>query len=272
MTDTDRGGLGARGRARGPHRAGHRDQDLLLLPEPLRRRAQHQRVPGVPRPAGQPAGAEPPGGRAGHPARRGGALRRAAVDLPPEELLLSRHAEGLPDQPVRPADQRRRLPRAPVGHRVGITRAHLEEDTGKSTHIGGDAAVASTAASTASSTTTAPACRCSRSCPSPTSARSTRPVTTSASCAPSSSPPVCPTPRWKRARCASTPTCRCAAPATTAFGTRCEIKNLNSVRSLGRAIEYEAAPPDRPPRSGRARPAGDPPLGRGRRSHPHAAR
>jgi aspartyl-tRNA(Asn)/glutamyl-tRNA(Gln) amidotransferase subunit B len=26
----------------------------------------------------------------------------------------------------------------------------------------------------------------------------------------------------------------------TAFGTRCEIKNLNSVRSLGRAIEYEA--------------------------------
>ena len=28
---------------------------------------------------------------------------------------------------------------------------------------------------------------------------------------------------------------------TDAFGTRCEIKNLNSLRSLGRAIEYEAA-------------------------------
>jgi aspartyl-tRNA(Asn)/glutamyl-tRNA(Gln) amidotransferase subunit B len=28
---------------------------------------------------------------------------------------------------------------------------------------------------------------------------------------------------------------------TAAFGTRCEIKNLNSLRSLGRAIEYEAA-------------------------------
>ena len=25
----------------------------------------------------------------------------------------------------------------------------------------------------------------------------------------------------------------------TPFGTRCEIKNVNSVRSLGRAIEYE---------------------------------
>jgi aspartyl-tRNA(Asn)/glutamyl-tRNA(Gln) amidotransferase subunit B len=28
---------------------------------------------------------------------------------------------------------------------------------------------------------------------------------------------------------------------TTAFGTRCEIKNLNSLRSLGRAIDHEAA-------------------------------
>ena len=28
---------------------------------------------------------------------------------------------------------------------------------------------------------------------------------------------------------------------STAFGTRCEIKNLNSLRSLGRAIDYEAA-------------------------------
>jgi aspartyl-tRNA(Asn)/glutamyl-tRNA(Gln) amidotransferase subunit B len=27
----------------------------------------------------------------------------------------------------------------PSGHRVGITRAHIEEDTGKSTHLGGDA-------------------------------------------------------------------------------------------------------------------------------------
>ena len=29
--------------------------------------------------------------------------------------------------------------------------------------------------------------------------------------------------------------------STSEFGTRCEIKNLNSLRSLGRAIEYEAA-------------------------------
>ena len=55
---------------------------------------------------------------------------------------------------------------------------------------------------------------------------------------PSSSRSARPTPRWRRARCASTPTSRCAAPATP-LGTRCEIKNLNSLRSLGRAIEYE---------------------------------
>ena len=50
----------------------------------------------------------------------------------------------------------------PSGTRVGIERAHLEEDTGKSSHVG-DAAGASTAATTRSSTTTGPASRCSRS-------------------------------------------------------------------------------------------------------------
>ena len=52
------------------------------------------------------------------------------------------------------------------------------------------------------------------------------------------------------------------------FGTRCEIKNLNSVRSLGRAIEYEAERQIALLESGGdGRPA-DPPLGRGRRAGP----
>ena len=33
--------------------------------------------------------------------------------------------------------------------------------------------------------------------------------------------------------------CRCAGRATT-LGTRCEIKNVNSIRFIGQAIEYEA--------------------------------
>ena len=71
-------------------------------PERLRRRAQHQRRPGHPRPARQPAGGQREGGRAGHPLRRCGRLRGPPLGVLPEELLLPGHAEGLPDLPVRP--------------------------------------------------------------------------------------------------------------------------------------------------------------------------
>ena len=61
-----------------------------------------------------------------------------AVDVPPQELLLSRHAEGLSDHAVRPADQRRRLPRSarrhPRRHRPGAHRRGHGQDT----HVGGD--------------------------------------------------------------------------------------------------------------------------------------
>ncbi len=54
------------------------------------------------------------------------------------------------------------------------------------------------------------------------------------------------------------------------LGTRCEVKNLNSLRSLVRAIEYEA---ERQADLARLRcfgHPGDPPLGRDRRPHPLA--
>ena len=46
----------------------------------------------------------------------GAQLHGAAVHVPPQELLLPRHAEGVPDQPVRPAAQRRRLARPARRH------------------------------------------------------------------------------------------------------------------------------------------------------------
>ena len=82
-------------------------------------------------------------GRAADDQRAGGPLRaedrrrarlrgRPAVDLPPQELLLSRPPEGLPDQPVRhPA-----LLAAAGSGDVRIHRAHLEEDAAKLIHLG----------------------------------------------------------------------------------------------------------------------------------------
>ena len=80
---------------------------------------------GVPRASGHAPGAQPRGDRAHHQDRPRPRQRdRPAFALPPEELLLPGHAEELPDQPVRPADLRRRAPRRRAGGRHGLARRH----------------------------------------------------------------------------------------------------------------------------------------------------
>ena len=89
-------------------------------------------------PAGLAAGAQRRRGGDGHAPRTGAAVRREALGVRAEELLLSR---------TRPKDyqvSQYDLPTNEAGHldlpsglRVGITRAHIEEDTGKLTHVGG---------------------------------------------------------------------------------------------------------------------------------------
>ncbi len=64
---------------------------------------------------------------------------------------------------------------------------------------------------------------------------------------------------WTRARCARTSTVSVRRPGE-AFGTRREIKNVNSIRFVGQSIEYEARPPDRHPRGRRRDRPGDPSL------------
>ena len=135
-------------------------------PNQLRRRAQHQHLPGVPRPARLAAGAQRAGRRAGHAPRPGAALRGAAVGLRPEELLLSGHAEGLPGQPVRPADQRRR-PARPARRACGSASRGPTSRRTPASRPTSAAAAASTTPTTPSSTTTAPASRSSRSCREP---------------------------------------------------------------------------------------------------------
>ena len=61
----------------------------------------------------------------------------------------------------------------------------------------------------------------------------------SASCAPSCATSARATATWRKAICAPTSTSRFAAPARS-LGTRCEIKNVNSIRFIGQAIETEA--------------------------------
>ena len=74
-------------------RAGDRDEAVLRLPQRVRRRAEHQRVPGVPRPARVAAGAQRAGGRV-----------RAAVgealhfDVP-EQSIFHRKNYFYPDMP-----------------------------------------------------------------------------------------------------------------------------------------------------------------------------
>ena len=103
-------------------------------------------------------GAQRHGRRVRHADRDRPALRDPAVDLPPEELLLSRHAEGLPDQPVRRAHQRRRVARAarrdPGAASSGPTWRRTPARPSTSAGAGG-----STTPTTRWSTTTGPACR-----------------------------------------------------------------------------------------------------------------
>ena len=93
-------------------RAGHRVEDVLRLPDRLRRRAEHPDLPGLPGPAGRAAGRQRGGDRVDDPDRAGAELLdRVVVPVRPEELLLPGHAEELPDLAVRRAAVRRRLPR-----------------------------------------------------------------------------------------------------------------------------------------------------------------
>ncbi len=98
-----------------------------------------------------------------------GARDRAALGVRAQELLLSRPAEGLPDQPVRAADRRRRRTSTSCS-RTAARKPHRRHARAPR---GGRRQVAARGAARArpASTSTAPARRCSRSSPSRTCAR-----------------------------------------------------------------------------------------------------
>ncbi|MBW3614098.1 MAG: Asp-tRNA(Asn)/Glu-tRNA(Gln) amidotransferase subunit GatB [Actinobacteria bacterium] len=125
------------------------------------------------------------------------------------------------------------------GKRIGITRAHMEEDTGKSTHIGGGGRIGDATHSLVDynragvplvEIVSEPDIRSADEARAYVSELRAILVATGASDGKMEEGSL---------RVDANVSVRPAHTAT--FGTRCEIKNMNSLRSLGRAIDYEAA-------------------------------
>jgi aspartyl-tRNA(Asn)/glutamyl-tRNA(Gln) amidotransferase subunit B len=127
----------------------------------------------------------------------------------------------------------------PDGFRVGVTRAHMEEDTGKLTHVGASGRInAADHALVDYNRSGVPLVEIVSE-PDIRSVAHARAyagelrgilVATGASDG-----------RMEEGSMRVDANVSVRPAGTTKFGTRCEIKNLNSLRSLGRAIEYEEA-------------------------------
>src|SRR5713101_1666086 len=127
----------------------------------------------------------------------------------------------------------------PSGTRIGIVRAHIEEDTGKTTHVGGGGRIHEANYSLVDYNRAGVPLVEIVSAPDLRSAEDARAyveelrgilVATGASDGKMEEGSV---------RVDANVSVRPAGAAE--FGTRCEIKNMNSLRSLGRAIEYEVS-------------------------------
>jgi aspartyl-tRNA(Asn)/glutamyl-tRNA(Gln) amidotransferase subunit B len=127
----------------------------------------------------------------------------------------------------------------PGGFSVGVTRAHLEEDTGKLTHVGASGRINAAHHALVDYNRSGVPLVEIVSEPDMRSAAQARAyaaelrgilVATGASDG-----------RMEEGSMRIDANVSVRPLGSTEFGTRCEIKNLNSLRSLGRAIEYEAA-------------------------------
>jgi aspartyl-tRNA(Asn)/glutamyl-tRNA(Gln) amidotransferase subunit B len=126
----------------------------------------------------------------------------------------------------------------PDGFRVGVTRAHMEEDTGKLTHIGASGRINAALHALVDynrsgvplvEIVSEPDIRTVAQARAYASELRGILIATGASDG-----------RMEEGSMRVDANVSVRPVGTDAFGTRCEIKNLNSLRSLGRAIEYEA--------------------------------
>ncbi len=127
----------------------------------------------------------------------------------------------------------------PAGRRIGVVRAHMEEDTGKTTHVGGGGRIHDAGYSLVDYNRAGVPLVEIVSAPDLRSADEARAyveelrailVATGASDG-----------KMEEGSLRVDANVSIRPAGSPDFGTRCEIKNLNSLRSLGRAIDYEAA-------------------------------
>ena len=213
------------------------------VPQRVRRRAQHPHCPVLPR-ASRARCRSPTARRSRWIIKIGLALDcrdRAALDVPPEELLLSGHAEELPDQPVRPADLRRRPPRHRARRRrrsASASRASTWRRTparprtaaaSGRIHEADYALVDYNRAGVPLVEMRERARHPQRPRRPPRTCRELRAILESLGVSDVKMEEG--SLRVRRERVA------CARAGTDAFGTKVEIKNMNSIRSLERAVE-----------------------------------
>ncbi|MBO0729028.1 MAG: Asp-tRNA(Asn)/Glu-tRNA(Gln) amidotransferase subunit GatB [Acidimicrobiaceae bacterium] len=126
----------------------------------------------------------------------------------------------------------------PNGRRIGIVRAHMEEDTGKTTHVGGDGRIHGADFSLVDynrsgvplvEIVSAPDLRGAEEAR--TYVDELRGILVAAGVSDG---------KMEEGSLRVDANVSVRPVGASAFGTRCEIKNLNSLRSLGRAIDYEA--------------------------------
>ncbi len=127
----------------------------------------------------------------------------------------------------------------PGGRRIGIVRAHLEEDTGKTTHVGGGGRIHEATRSLVDYNRAGVPLVEIVSAPDMRSADEARAyvdelrailVATGASDG-----------KMEEGSLRVDANVSVRPAGSEEFGTRCEIKNMNSLRSLGRAVDYEVS-------------------------------